>query len=104
MSTGKIIAGIAAGIAAGTVLGILFAPDKGTDTRKKIAQKVTDFSDGFKSKVKSLLAEVEDEYNNAKDVAHEVMEDGKEKASDLVKKGKEQYNEWKSDAKQQIPA
>ena len=37
MSTGKVITGIVAGMAAGAVLGILLAPDKGSETRKKIA-------------------------------------------------------------------
>jgi gas vesicle protein len=38
-NSGKILAAVAAGIAAGAVLGILFAPDKGTETRKKIADQ-----------------------------------------------------------------
>lgn len=36
MSSGKIILGTLAGIAIGTTLGILFAPEKGCVTRKKI--------------------------------------------------------------------
>ena len=36
MSTGKVMLGILAGLAAGEALGILFAPDKGSETRKKI--------------------------------------------------------------------
>ena len=35
-NTGKIITAVAAGAAAGAILGVLFAPDKGDDTRKKI--------------------------------------------------------------------
>lgn len=39
MDTGKVLLGILAGLATGAVLGILFAPDKGSDTRKKNIQE-----------------------------------------------------------------
>jgi gas vesicle protein len=35
----KILAAAAVGIAAGGLLGLLFAPDKGVETRKKFAKK-----------------------------------------------------------------
>ena len=39
MSKGNTIAGLLVGLAAGAALGVLFAPEKGSDTRKKIASK-----------------------------------------------------------------
>ena len=39
-----------AGLAAGAALGILFAPDKGTETRRKIAEKGSDLADSVKDK------------------------------------------------------
>ena len=39
MKSGKILLGIMAGTAAGALLGILFAPEKGPVTRKKILKK-----------------------------------------------------------------
>ncbi|MBL7807374.1 MAG: YtxH domain-containing protein, partial [Saprospiraceae bacterium] len=47
MTTGKIVLSIAAGVAAGAILGILFAPAKGVDTRKKIVQKRDEAIDNF---------------------------------------------------------
>jgi len=48
--TGKIITAVAAGAAAGAVLGVLFAPDKGSETRKKITDQGKKMADGVKDK------------------------------------------------------
>jgi gas vesicle protein len=55
MSNGKIILGVLAGAAVGALLGILFAPDKGKETRKKIIHKGEEYVDNLKEKVNSLL-------------------------------------------------
>jgi len=55
MSRGKIILGILAGTAAGALIGILFAPDKGTETRKKIIHKGEEYVDDLKERVNGLL-------------------------------------------------
>lgn len=49
-TSGKILAAVAAGIAAGAVLGILFAPDKGSETRRKISEEGKKFTDTVKDK------------------------------------------------------
>ena len=45
-NTGKVLFGAAAGV----ILGILFAPDKGSETREKLKQKGKEFSEGVKEK------------------------------------------------------
>ena len=50
--------GILAGVAAGALIGILFAPDKGTETRKKIVEKGEDYVDGLKEKINGLIDDV----------------------------------------------
>ncbi|MEX2234484.1 MAG: YtxH domain-containing protein [Cyclobacteriaceae bacterium] len=39
MKTGKALSGVFAGLATGSVLGVIFAPQKGSASRKKISQK-----------------------------------------------------------------
>ncbi|NCD69425.1 YtxH domain-containing protein [Mucilaginibacter agri] len=44
----KTILALIAGLAAGAALGILFAPDKGDDTRDKLADSLKGLSDSIK--------------------------------------------------------
>ena len=51
-NTSKMLIALGAGLAIGGVLGILFAPDKGANTRHKIAENGKKLSDKFTRKVK----------------------------------------------------
>jgi gas vesicle protein len=55
MSRGRIVLGVLAGLAAGAIIGILFAPAKGTDTRKKIVNKGEEYVGNLKEKINGLL-------------------------------------------------
>lgn len=67
--TGKIILAFAAGALAGAIAGILLAPDKGSETRRKMAegmkdqfakgrQKFDDLKDQFEQAVKDKVQEM----------------------------------------------
>ena len=49
-NSAKILTALAAGIAAGSALGILFAPEKGSSTRKRISKKGDDYVAGIEEK------------------------------------------------------
>jgi gas vesicle protein len=80
METGKIVLGTLAGIAIGAVVGVLMAPDKGSETRKKLSQKGSELTGGLKDKYASL----KDKYNTALDGATEKLESFTQKGEDLA--------------------
>jgi gas vesicle protein len=63
MNSGKIIVGTLAGLAAGALIGVLFAPDKGSEVRGKIVKKGEDYLDSVKGKINSLLDDVSGRFN-----------------------------------------
>ena len=67
MGTGKILLGVLAGVATGATLGILFAPAKGSKTRKKIIEKGDDYADGLKAKISEIVDSVKDKYESIKE-------------------------------------
>lgn len=66
MSSGKVLLGVLAGLAGGALLGILVAPAKGSDTRKKYVKKGSDFTDELKSKFNELVEDVSGKYDKAR--------------------------------------
>ena len=58
MKTGKVFLGVLAGLATGAMLGILFAPDKGTRTRRRIVHKGEDVLDSMEERFDDFLEKV----------------------------------------------
>jgi gas vesicle protein len=67
-NTGKIIVAVAAGIAVGAVLGVLFAPGKGSDTRKKMT-----------AEGKKFYGDVKDKFRQSKEKFNDLKEDIEQK-------------------------
>ena len=88
MSNTKAVLGFVAGAAVGALVGILLAPDSGSNTRKKISSKAEDMSDSLKSSYDDFVAKLKNVYTNSKEDAEEMGE-----------KVKAQVNSLKADAK-----
>jgi gas vesicle protein len=85
MNSGKVVLGVLAGLAVGAMLGILFAPEKGSDTRKKISQKGEEYADELKEKFNEFLDGISQKYEHVKENVSDFVENAQSK-SDEVKK------------------
>ena len=65
-NSGKVVASLLIGAAIGGILGILFAPDKGSETRKKIAGKADDLTDSLKETFNSFVKESKNQFETEK--------------------------------------
>ncbi len=83
MNAGKVGLSILAGIATGALLGILLAPDKGSNTRKKIVSKGEDYVGDVKEKFNGLLDTMKERYESIKSEAENLEENGKEKYAEV---------------------
>jgi len=70
----KVLIGLLAGLAAGAALGLLFAPEKGTDIRDRLSQSIKDLSDSIKDKAA-------DEINNLANLKDKVVSSVKNKVN-----------------------
>lgn len=77
MKANNSIFGILGGIGIGVALGVLFAPDKGTETRRKISKKGTDLTDEIKTKFDDIMDLLENIVSKSEIKGEEYLNDGK---------------------------
>ncbi len=79
-NTVKLVGALLLGAAVGGALGILFAPAKGRETRKKLLAKGDDITDGLKDKFEDFLGEIKKEAEVLKAKASDFKNDGRVKS------------------------
>jgi gas vesicle protein len=84
----KALLGFLAGAAVGAIAGILFAPDKGSETRRKISKKTGDVTDSVKNAFNDFIDGVKNTYSSIKGEAEDVEEKGKTKLNSLKHEAK----------------
>jgi gas vesicle protein len=92
MNSTKLVTGLFIGAAAGLILGILFAPDKGVDTRRKIAEGAGDITDDLKDSFGDFVDTVATKFGKIKSAAAQIENEGEEKIQKLKKAEKISYS------------
>lgn len=83
MKTSNTILGVVSGLAIGAVVGVLFAPDKGSNTRKKIVDKSSDAANELKTQFDKAVNTVAEKYNTLLNKGEAIADKGKKEFNNL---------------------
>ncbi|MEH6679188.1 MAG: YtxH domain-containing protein [Sediminicola sp.] len=99
-NAGNKFLGLLAGTAIGTTLGILFAPDKGVNTRKKIAEQAENTKNSLAESAHDLKAKVASQLHAGEKTLEDRMEsivsDVSYKTEDVIQAMEEKLRDLKS--------
>ncbi|MFI5152908.1 MAG: YtxH domain-containing protein [Chitinophagales bacterium] len=84
MNTGKLLFGVLAGVTSGILLGILFAPDCGTATRRKIFKRGEDLLDASKDKFDEFVKSISPKFKSVKEASVELLGKEEDKINSLT--------------------
>lgn len=95
----KIIAATVAGAIGGALAGMLFAPDKGSATRKKIKKEGDEYLKALKEEVEAKRAELRRQARETRDEAGKLGREARRKGEELTKRARKMtsYDEWTYD-------
>lgn len=84
MKSEKALLGILVGFTAGAVIGVLFAPDKGSTTRKKIVTKGNAVADDLSHKFDDFISTIKDQFETILQEATRITATASDKAEDVA--------------------
>ncbi len=97
MKTGKAVLGALAGIAAGAIAGILFAPKKGSLTRKQIIDKGDEYAVKLKSSANKMQGSLTEKFKRSKKHTDELVDKEQAKHANFQKDIKHVAENLKTD-------
>lgn len=92
----KLLIAALSGMAGGVVLGLLFAPDEGTKTRKKISKKGDEYLKTITNDIAEIRKYLKKRAESTKENFDELSQDAKNKSEQVLKKAKKltSFEEW----------
>ena len=82
--------GVLAGVAVGATLGILFAPSRGSSTRRKILRKSDEYADDLGEKFNEFAGSIRKKFEKVKKDASGMAKSGKVMIEDVISEAKTQ--------------
>ncbi|MGF1671749.1 MAG: YtxH domain-containing protein [Balneolaceae bacterium] len=85
-NTGKgLVIGLLTGAVIGSAISILYAPDKGRNTRDRLSYQLSKYIDDLNDIIAELKKEKRNLASDAKQKGDKVIQDAKHRADDLIK-------------------